>query len=134
MHHARKHKTQLICILITNLTISAYRTQLSLTGCMHLSKKCFESQLLLDLAQKLTSNQSPDPLHCLTFETDGLDILHQLHSDVICQLNHNVSFDVLEYDLKVVLNTVAVDSYYENIVMKHFRSVLRSCMTLRLQV
>ena len=38
-----------------------------------------------------------------------------------------VTSDVLESDLKVVLNTVAVDSYYESIVMKHFRSVLSGC-------
>ena len=48
-------------------------------------------------------------------------------SDVICQLMNNVSFDVLESDLKKALNAALLDLYYESIVMQHFRGALSSC-------
>ena len=88
---------------------------------------CFQSELW-DLAKNQKTDQSPDPPDCLSFEKDGLDILEQCYSsDAICQLMNNVSFDVLESDLKAVLNAVIVDSYYESIVMQQFRSFLTSC-------
>ena len=50
---------------------------------------------------------------CLDFdETDVLDLLDRSYSETspICELVANVSLDVLEYYLKVVLNAFTVNS------------------------
>ena len=37
------------------------------------------------------------------------------------------SFSVLEFDLKVVLDTILINSYYENAVTRHMRNLVTSC-------
>ena len=99
------------------------------------SEQCFQSRLL-GLAQNQTSKLIPDPPDCLNFEADALDILEQCYSegDSICQLmDDNVSFDVLESDLKVVLNAVMINSYYKSIVMKQLRNLISSCSHVQAQ-
>ena len=93
------------------------------------SEQCFQSRLL-GLAQNQTSKLIPDPPDCLNFEADALDILEQCYSegDSICQLmDDSVSFDVLESDLKVVLNAVIINSYYKSIVMNQLRNLISRC-------
>ena len=92
------------------------------------SERCFQTELL-HLAQNQDTKQSPDPPDCLSFETDGLHILGQCYSqsNPICTLMHHVSLNVLESDLKKVLNAAVVDWYYESIVMQQFRGFLSSC-------
>ena len=95
---------------------------------VQLSEKCLQTQLL-NLAQNQDTNRLPDPPDCLNFECYGLNILGQCYSqsDVICQLINHVSFDVLESDLKEVLNAAVVNSYYESMVIQQFRGFLSSC-------
>ena len=89
---------------------------------VQLSEKCFQTDSL-HLAQNQDTNQFPDPPDCLNFEWDGLNILEQCYfqSDAICQLMNKVSFDVLESDLREVLNAAVVDTHYESIVMQQSR-------------
>ena len=95
------------------------------------SEECFQSQLF-DLLQAHPSG-IPDPPVCLEFESFLLNVLDKCYSegDLFCPLMDSVSLDVLESDLKLVLNTVTVNSYYKNVVTKQFRDLINSCNHLQ---
>ncbi len=89
-----------------------------------LSEKCFQSELLI-LVQRYNSQPFPDPPDCLLFETDALDILQRclLSTHSICP----ITYSVLESDLRVVFDAVAINPYYKSAVTKQFREVISSC-------
>ena len=71
-------------------------------------------------------------LWCSWLPVLGKDALGFLQScylgkDTICQLMHSESFNVLESDLKVVLDRILVSSYFESTVMKHMRNFVTRC-------
>ena len=94
------------------------------------SENCFQASLLT-LARSQNLAAYPDPPDCLSFEKDALDILGSCYlqeNDTVCQLvNSDSVSDVLDSDLQVVLDTIAVSSYYESTATRHMRNILASC-------
>ena len=92
------------------------------------SENCFQASLLT-LARNQNLAAYPDPPDCLDFEKEALELLGTcyLEEDAICRLVNSDSVGALDSDLKVVLDTILVSSYYESAVTRHARNILESC-------
>lgn len=86
-------------------------------------------ELATKWAENLSHLASPDPQHCLEYETEGLEIINECYNNnqqSLCNLLPDLENDILS-DLETLVSSLTINDYYRPLVLQQIRNILRKC-------